>query len=47
VPPTLPALDRAHDAVEDGYDRALAAAGLVAPPERLERGLLAVLGRPG
>ncbi|WP_052375478.1 YkgJ family cysteine cluster protein [Chondromyces apiculatus] len=41
-----PALDRAHDAVEDGYDQALAEAGL--PPEghHLEAGLLLALDTP-
>ena len=42
-PPTIPALDRAHAAVEEGYDRALAGAGLSTAPERLEVGLLAAL----
>jgi Fe-S-cluster containining protein len=42
-PVTSPALARAHDAVEEGYARALAAAGLSTEPQRLERGLLAVL----
>ena len=41
--PTSPALDRANDAVEDGYDRALADAGLSPAGERLEAGLLAAL----
>jgi Fe-S-cluster containining protein len=40
---TIPVLDRAHAAVEAGYDRALAAAGLPTAPERLEAGLLAAL----
>jgi Fe-S-cluster containining protein len=49
--PQVPALQRAHEAVELGYDRALAAAGLRTAGERLEVGLLAVLrkdriGRP-
>ncbi len=42
-PPTILALDRIHDAVEDGYDRALSAAGLPAGPLRLEAALLAAL----
>jgi Fe-S-cluster containining protein len=48
-PPTIPVLDRACNAVEDGYERALVAAGLPAAPMRLERGLLDALraaGRP-
>jgi hypothetical protein len=45
-PPTVPALDRAHDAVEDGYDRALAAAGVSPGATRLEAGVLAALGGP-
>jgi len=42
-PPTIPALDRVHHAVEEGFDRALVAAGLSAAPERLEVALLAAL----
>jgi len=38
-----PVLERAHDAVEDGYDRALLAAGLSVQGQRLEAGLLAAL----
>jgi Fe-S-cluster containining protein len=44
-PQTIPALDRAHDAVEEGYDRALVAAGLSATGQRLEVGLAAALAR--
>jgi Fe-S-cluster containining protein len=44
APPTLPALDRVHDAVEDGYDRALAVAEVSPGTTRLESGLLAALG---
>ncbi len=44
-PRTIPALDRAHDAVEEGYDRALVAAGLSASGQRLEVGLAAALTR--
>ena len=43
-PVPSPALERAHDAVEEGYDRALVAAGLGAAGQRLEAGLLAALG---
>jgi Fe-S-cluster containining protein len=46
LPPTIPALDRANRAVEEGFDRALAAAGLSAAPERLEVGLAAALALP-
>ncbi len=42
-PVLSPALERAHDAVEEGYDRALAAAGLPTAAHRLEAGLLAAL----
>src|SRR5262249_30287315 len=38
-PVMVPALRRAHDAVEAGYDAALAAAGLAVEGERLEIGL--------
>ncbi len=38
-----PVLERASDAVEDGYDRALVAAGISAAGQRLEAGLAAVL----
>jgi Fe-S-cluster containining protein len=38
-----PALERAHDAVEEGYDRALVAAGIEAAGQRLEASLLTAL----
>ena len=41
-----PPLERAHDAVEHGYDEALTAAGLSAEGYRLEVGLLVALEEP-
>jgi hypothetical protein len=41
--PEIPLLQRAHRAVEQGYDRALAAAGITTAGERLEVALLGVL----
>ena len=46
APVKSPLLARAQDAAEEGYDRALIAAGLTATGERLESGLLALLDRP-
>jgi Fe-S-cluster containining protein len=46
-PVPSPALERAHEAVEEGYDRALAAAGISAEVQRLETGLLAALESRG
>jgi Fe-S-cluster containining protein len=45
--PGIPRLQRAHRAVEQGYDRALAAAGIATAGERLEVALLAVLRARG
>jgi Fe-S-cluster containining protein len=45
APATIPALDRVHDAVEEGFERALDARGLVEPPLLLEPALLAALSR--
>lgn len=47
TPEPIPALARAHDAVEAGYERALVEAGLSAAGQRLESGLLAALEDPG
>jgi Fe-S-cluster containining protein len=48
VEPDLdPALARAHDAVEAGFDEALAEAAIPAEGQRLEAGLLAVWTRAG
>jgi Fe-S-cluster containining protein len=44
---TVPLLERAVDAVEDGYDRALAEAGFSAEGYRLEIALLVALEDPG
>lgn len=46
-PVSNPTLERAHDAVEEGYDRALAGAGLRAEGHHLEIGLLIALEEPG
>jgi Fe-S-cluster containining protein len=46
-PLVSPTLARAHDAVEEGYERALTAAGLSTAAERLETGLLAALDDDG
>ena len=46
-PERIALLDRAHDAVEEGYDGALVAAGLSAAGYRLELGLLLALDDPG
>lgn len=43
APVRAPLLERAHDAVEQGYDQALLAAGFSADGHRLEAGLLAAL----
>jgi Fe-S-cluster containining protein len=45
APVKSPLLARAQDAAEEGYDRALIAAGLSAAGERLEGGLLALLAQ--
>ena len=45
-PASIPHLDRALDAAEEGYDRALIEAGLSADGHRLELGLLIALDDP-
>lgn len=45
-PVKSPRLERAHDAVEEGYDQALARAGRAAEGHRLEVGLLVALEAP-
>lgn len=45
-PATIPHLERALDAAEEGYDRALIEAGLAADGHRLELGLLIALDDP-
>jgi Fe-S-cluster containining protein len=42
-PETIPALDRVYDAVEEGFERALASRGVSVSPLRLESALLTVL----
>jgi Fe-S-cluster containining protein len=42
-PETIPAFERVHDAVEEGFERALAARGVSVNPLRLEVALLATL----
>ncbi|XXY50167.1 YkgJ family cysteine cluster protein [Sorangium sp. So ce269] len=46
-PATIPSLDRALDAAEEGYDQALREAGLAADVYRMELGLLIALDDPG
>lgn len=47
APLRIPRLDRAHEAVEEGYDRALTAAGVSPAGYRLELALRIALDEPG